>query len=80
MSLPDRTPHRHRVDIVAELEAMNVQIDYAVMRIGPRTWAIHGRVAYDGEVIGATFASEQDAWVALSRSASIPQGRTQGTG
>jgi hypothetical protein len=34
MNLPDRTPHRHRVDIVAELEAMNVQIDYAVMRIG----------------------------------------------
>ena len=54
-------------DIVSELEAMNVELDYDVMRISPRAWAIHGRVAYDGEVIGAIFASEREAWVALSR-------------
>jgi hypothetical protein len=53
---------------MAELEAMNVEVDYAVMRIGPRTWAIHGRVAYDGEVIAATFTSEREAWLALSYS------------
>jgi hypothetical protein len=38
------------------------------MRIGPQTWAIHGLIAYDGEVIVATFASENDAWAALSNS------------
>lgn len=51
---------------------MNVEIDYDVMRIGPRTWAIHGRVAYDGEVIAATFGSERDAWLALSYSRTMP--------
>jgi hypothetical protein len=58
-------------EVVADLEAMNVELDDDVMRIGPRTWAIHGRVAYDGAVIAATFASEYDARVALSRSPTI---------
>ena len=62
---------RPSTEIVLELEAMNVEIDHDVMRIGPRTWAIHGRVAYDGQVIAATFASEHEAWVALARSTPI---------
>ena len=33
-------------------------------------WALHGQVAYDGEVIAAVFASEHEAWFALSRSTS----------
>jgi len=35
------------------------------MRIAPRLWALHGQVAYDGEVIAAVFASEHEAWFAL---------------
>ena len=65
---PSRRVNEHQHgDIVSELEVMNVEIDHDVMRIGPRTWAIHGQVAYDGEVIAAIFASEREAWVALSR-------------
>jgi hypothetical protein len=37
-----------------------------VIEIDAQTWAIHGRIAYDGEVIAATFASERDAWSALT--------------
>jgi hypothetical protein len=65
------SPSMRSLEVVADLEAMNVELDDDVMRIGPRTWAIHGRVAYDGAVIAATFASEDDARVALSRSSSI---------
>jgi hypothetical protein len=61
MSGPDRL-----ADVLAELAAVNVDVDYDVLRIDPGTWAIHGRIAYDGEVIAATFGSEGDAWTALS--------------
>jgi hypothetical protein len=61
-----------RVDLISELAAMNVDVDYDVMRIGPQTWAIHGRIAYDSEVIAATFTSEQAAWTALA-----PLGRSR---
>jgi hypothetical protein len=62
----DRSDVGRSADIVFELEAMNVALDYDVMRIGPRTWGIHGRIAYDGEVLAAIFPSEREAWVALS--------------
>jgi hypothetical protein len=65
MSHVERSNETHGTEIVVELEAMNVALDHDVMRIGPRTWAIHGQVAYDGQVIAATFASEREAWVAL---------------
>jgi len=61
-----RQRSRRGVDLVTELEAMNVEVDYDVIRIGPHTWAIHGHIAYDSEIIAATFPSEQDAWIALS--------------
>ena len=54
-------------DVLADLVAEHVEIDEQVMEIDAQTWAIHGRIAYDGEVIAATFASERDAWSALSR-------------
>ena len=54
------------VDIVAGLEALGVQLDYDVTRIGPRMWGIHGYIAYDGEVLAAVFQNEREAWVALS--------------
>ena len=59
---------RELSEILGELQAMNVEVDHEVMRIGPRTWALHGLIAYDGEVIVATFSSENDAWAALSAS------------
>ena len=59
------TPDDH-VDVVSELVAENVEIDEEVIELDSQTWAIHGRIAYDGEVIAATFASESEAWAALS--------------
>jgi hypothetical protein len=62
--------HRHNslrsVEIVSELEAINLALDYDVMRLGPRTWGIRGHIAYDGEVLAAIFQSESQAWAALS--------------
>ena len=54
-------------DALADLVAEHVELDEQVIEIDAQTWAIHGRIAYDGEVIAATFASERDAWSALSR-------------
>jgi len=67
-SLNERQPG----DIVSELAAMNVEVDHDVMRIAPRLWALHGQVAYDGEVIAAVFASEHEAWFALSKEPEPP--------
>jgi hypothetical protein len=53
-------------EILFELEAMNIAVDYDVLRIGPRTWGIHGHIAYDGDVLAAVFRSEHEAWVAIS--------------
>jgi hypothetical protein len=46
--------------------AESVEIDEEVIELDSQTWAIHGRIAYDGEVIVATFASEREAWAALA--------------
>jgi hypothetical protein len=54
------------IDLVAGLEAVGVYLDYDVTRIGPRTWGIHGHIAYDGDVLAAIFQNEREAWVALS--------------
>ena len=60
-------------DVLADLVAEHVELDEQVIEIDAQTWAIHGRIAYDGEVIAATFASERDAWLALTwvRTASV---------
>jgi hypothetical protein len=56
-----------RPDILAELVEQNVQIDDDVIVLGEHVWAVHGYIAYDGEVIAATFATEQEARIQLSR-------------
>jgi hypothetical protein len=40
--------------------------DYYVMALGAQTWGIRGHIAYDGDVLAATFPSEHDAWIVLS--------------
>jgi hypothetical protein len=66
MSDPDEQVSTQSVDVVAELEAMCIALDYDVMSIGPRVWAIHGHIAYDGDILAAVFPSERAAWTALS--------------
>jgi predicted DNA-binding WGR domain protein len=55
------------VDVIAEAAAQAVAIDRDVFVIDAEKWAVHGRIAYDGQVIVATFPSEREAWAALSR-------------
>ena len=57
------TPH----DVLVDLIEQNVQIDDDVIVLGDHAWAIHGYIAYDGEVIAATFATEYEARTQLSR-------------
>ena len=66
MNRQDRHGTTRSVDVVSELGAMNIAIDYEVMRFGARTWGVRGHIAYDGDVLAAIFASEQEAWIALS--------------
>jgi hypothetical protein len=57
----------HDHDVLIALIEENVQLDYDVIKLGDHVWAIHGYIAYDGEVIAATFASEREARALLSR-------------
>ncbi len=57
--------HEHDTDLSVELAKQPVEIDQDVIEIDEDSWAIHGRIAYDGEVIVAEFASEEEAWTAL---------------
>jgi len=58
---------RGEADVLVELLEQNIQIDDDVIVLGEHAWAIHGYIAYDGEVIAATFATEQEARTQLSR-------------
>jgi hypothetical protein len=60
---PDHKTH----DVLIELIEQNVQIDDDVIVLGEHAWAIHGYIAYDGEVIAATFSTEHEARAQLSR-------------
>jgi len=58
-------------DVLADLIEENVQLDDDVIVLGEQIWAIHGYIAYDGAVIAATFATEHEARVQLSRLARL---------
>jgi hypothetical protein len=53
--------------IVADLAEKHIEIDRDVIEIDAEKWAIRGRIAYEGAVIAATFASEQAAWAGVAR-------------
>ena len=59
---------RRRWESARQRVGDQVELDHDVIEIDTETWAIHGRIAYDGEVIAAEFASEEEAWAALSGS------------
>jgi hypothetical protein len=62
---------RDEQSLVVELVALHVEIDDDVIEIDDDKWALHGRIAYDGEVIAATFVTESAARAALSQLAEI---------
>jgi hypothetical protein len=51
------------VIVVAE-EGVDLHVD--VLQISADQWALHGRLAYEGDVIAATFPSRDAAWTALT--------------
>jgi hypothetical protein len=53
--------------IIADLTEKHIEIDRDVIEIDAAKWAIRGRIAYEGAVIAATFASEQAAWAGVAR-------------
>jgi hypothetical protein len=52
--------------IIADLAEKHMEIDRDVIEIDAEKWAIYGRIAYEGVVIAATFASERAAWAGLA--------------
>ena len=65
-SAPDRDQHDNVADFIADLTEKNIVISRDVIEIDAEKWAIHGRLAYEGEVIAATFVSERAAWAGLA--------------
>ena len=63
----DRDQYDDDAGSLRELVSAHVQLHRDVIEIDAQTWAIHGYIAYDGDVIAATFASANDAWTGLSR-------------
>ena len=53
--------------IVAELVDEHVGFECNLVQIDAQTWAIHGTIAVDGEVILAEFSSREVAQAALER-------------
>jgi hypothetical protein len=66
-SAPDRSRRDSDAGIIADLADQRIEIDQDVIEIDAEKWAIHGRIAYEGAVIAATFASERAAWAGLAR-------------
>jgi hypothetical protein len=66
-SAPDRNQRDSEPDFIADLAEKHIEINQDVIEIDAEKWAIHGRIAYEGEVIAATFGSERAAWAGLAR-------------
>lgn len=88
MNPPDTRPRPpdRAVDLLATLVDEHLEVDRDVVPLTAETWAIHGYLAYEGEVIAATFASEHEAWAGISmleelqrRASRIAAGRRGGS-
>jgi hypothetical protein len=53
--------------IIEELIDERVRVDCNLIQIDEQTWAIHGTIAVDGEVIVAEFSNQSEAKLALER-------------
>lgn len=72
---PRVKPRAARTDaLLVDLLQEHVDVDRDVIVLDERTWAIHGYIAYDGQVIAATFGTEGDAWAALTRLDELQRG------
>ena len=60
-------------DVVARLVDENVAVEQQVIAIDDAKWAVPGHIAYEGEIIAATFPSEGEAWAAIARFSGVSQ-------
>jgi hypothetical protein len=60
--------------IIEELIDEHVRFDCDLVRIDDQTWAIHGSIAVDGEVILAEFTTQDDAQSALEQLSNAENG------
>lgn len=63
-------------EIIEYLIQVRARVARDVLEIAPSTWAIHGPIAVDGEVIMAEFSSRDAAHVAIDQLWSAEQGTT----
>jgi hypothetical protein len=54
-------------DVMVELIEENVQLDVDVILLCEEAYALHGYLAYDGDIVAATFATAQEARTELAR-------------
>lgn len=59
-SPPDKDPDR-QLQFLLELLDENASIDGDVLEISNHTWAIHGEIPVDGEILMAEFDTYDDA-------------------
>ncbi len=80
MTRADGVPYNREDDErwITALVEERVLIDQDVIAMSERTWAIHGYIAYDGQVIAATFATEKEAWAGLARVEEIEHSTLRG--
>jgi hypothetical protein len=64
--MPDDRVRRDASELIAQLIAEHVEIDRDVVELDHDTWAIHGYIAYEGEVIAATYPNPDEARAELS--------------
>ncbi len=65
---------------LAEMIGAGVAVDATPQRIGATRWAIHARVAYDGEVIVAEFDAVEIAQHVIEEHPPLRRGRTRDPG
>lgn len=73
----DLRPDR-RDELLDALIEECVEFDHEVIALDHHTWAIHGRIAYDGEVIAVTYPSEAAARAGLTRVAELERRSRRG--
>lgn len=73
---PDRAPPASstgqlpvdpQVAFLTELIEEHATVAGDVIEVGPQTWAIHGSIGLDGEVLLAEYGTEAEARLALAR-------------
>jgi hypothetical protein len=66
---PDR-----QLELLQELVQEHAIIDGDILEIDPRTWAVHGSIAVDGEVIMAEYDTQDKARNVLDKLSSADDG------